>query len=259
MHRKRTKFQALIVVALLLAVLAAFSGAGVIQLALIGLIALSLLCILTFGVVSLSFQLFGPGICRICTKEKVLALTFDDGPDPEATPALLDLLKQKGVQAAFFCTGAAVRKHPALAARIVSEGHLIGNHSFGHSNFTNLFGLDRLRRDTSRAQEEIMHATGCRPVFYRPPMGLSNPRVFRVACELGLKVVGWTARGFDTTNVPADLVIQRILRGVRPGAIILLHDGNQSKERVVDIADMLIDTAWARGYRFIRLDRCISG
>jgi peptidoglycan/xylan/chitin deacetylase (PgdA/CDA1 family) len=198
--------------------------------------------------------MFGSSLCRVRTARKVVALTFDDGPDPAGTPALLDLLARRGVRATFFCVGRQVAAHRDLARRIAAEGHLIGNHSFAHSCGTNLFGEARLRADLELAQREITRAAGRTPEFYRPPMMLTNPRVFRVTRALSLTVAGCAIRCYDRRGGSAQKVLRRVLRRLRPGVIIALHDGGVPPERLVELAGQLLDKLDAQGYRCLRLD-----
>ena len=168
------------------------------------------------GVAFPQLSLFGPFVCRGSRDGKRVALTFDDGPDERSTPALLDLLRDRGMQAAFFAVGKRVTAHPDIAARIVRDGHLLENHSFAHSNATNFFSVARLRSELSQTQEAIRQATGITPTCFRPPMGLSNPRIFRAAREAGLKVIGWSARGLDTKLTDSEEVVSRICRRIDP-------------------------------------------
>jgi peptidoglycan/xylan/chitin deacetylase (PgdA/CDA1 family) len=191
------------------------------------------------------------------TNARQIALTFDDGPDPRSTPLLLDLLGQSNVKAAFFCIGKSVAAHPELVARIAREGHLVENHSFSHSNATNFFTVTRLREELSRTQSVIETATGAKPSCFRPPMGLSNPRIFKAAGNLGLRVVGWSARGLDTRITDPARVVNRIVRCLRPGAIILLHDGNIPPERLLLTVKTLLDRVQTLGYEVVRLDRLL--
>ena len=221
-------------------------------------VALAVIVLLGFGVTFPQWKMFGPFVCRGSVQRKWVALTFDDGPDPSSTPALLETLCYAGVKAAFFCVGQKVTAHPELAAQIVREGHLVENHSFGHSNGTNFFTTGRLCDELTRAQSAIEQATGERPRLFRPPMGLSNPRVFRAARALDLKVIGWTARGMDTKlREPAQIVAQ-LARRLRPGAILLLHDGNIPAERLVATVRNLLDKLRADGYEIVRLDRILE-
>ena len=220
-------------------------------------VAVIFLVVMGLGVTFPQLQLFGRYVCRGGGERRCVALTFDDGPDARSTPALLDLLREAGVEAAFFCVGERVAKYPEMAARIVGEGHLIANHSHAHSNFTNFFSVSRLTAELIRAQEAIRTATGVAPSWFRPPMGLSNPRVFRVARELGLTVVGWSARGLDTQIKDPKRVVERIVRRLGPGGIILLHDGNIPAERLLVTVKTLLDTVRGLGYEVVRLDRML--
>jgi len=250
-----TRYRVVQVAALVLAGLAASRGQVV---WVVGVVA-ALAAVVGLGVAIPQLRFFGPFVCRgEETPERAVALTFDDGPDPASTPALLDLLRDAGVQAAFFCIGERVAAHPELTARIAREGHLVENHSYHHSHLTNFFGVDRLRAELERTQAIIERTTGVPPTCFRPPMGLSNPRVFRAARAVGLRVVGWTARGFDTRAVDPGRIVQRVLRGIAPGGVILLHDGEIGADRLVATVDRLLVALRARGYQMARLDRVLS-
>lgn len=201
---------------------------------------------------------FGPFICHGTASDRHVALTFDDGPDPRSTPALLNLLRETSVKAAFFGIGQKVSAQPDLAARIVREGHLLENHSYEHSHTLNIATSARLRADLARAQSVIEHATGVAPRLYRPPIGLSNPRVFRVTRALDLTLVGWSAGGLDTRLTDPARIVARILRRIKPGAIILLHDGNIPPERLVATVKMLVDRLGTLGYQVVRLDQLLN-
>jgi peptidoglycan/xylan/chitin deacetylase (PgdA/CDA1 family) len=223
------------------------------------------ICALVFWLVSIGLgaafpqlSLFGPFLCAGSRERKRVALTFDDGPDERSTPALLELLNQRGVQATFFAVGKRVAAHPDIATRIVREGHLLENHSYAHSNATNFFGVSRLRSELSQAQEAIRQATGVAPTCFRPPMGLSNPRIFRAARDVGLKVIGWSARGLDTKLTDSQKVVSRICRRIAPGAIILLHDGNIPADRLVTTVKTLLDRLRALDYEVVRLDHLLD-
>jgi peptidoglycan/xylan/chitin deacetylase (PgdA/CDA1 family) len=216
------------------------------------------LTLIGFGVALPRMRFFGPFVCQGGTERRCVALTFDDGPDPASTPALLDVLRDARVETAFFCVGERVAANPELARRIIREGHLLENHSYAHRNTTNFFTLARLQSELERTQQVIRDSTGAVSRWFRPPMGLSNPRVFRAARRLGLKVVGWTARGLDTREADPARVVARIRRRLRPGAIILLHDGGLPAERVVANVKSLLDTLHSLGYEVVRLDRMVS-
>jgi peptidoglycan/xylan/chitin deacetylase (PgdA/CDA1 family) len=249
-----TRFQLIAIIVLVLGALAVALGKPV----LCAVVAVAFAVVIGLGVAVPQLSLFGRFICRGDHSRRCVALTFDDGPDARSTPALLDWLRETGVAAAFFCVGKRVAANPELAARIVREGHLLENHSFAHSNFTNFFGVARLRREMEQTQSAIQEATGVAPKLFRPPMGLSNPRVFRAARSLGLTVVGWSARGLDTKLTEPERIAARITRRLGPGAIILLHDGNIPAERLVVTVKLLLAKLRERGYEVVRLDRMLK-
>jgi len=250
----RTRLQFVVSGAVILCVVAIILRSVV-----IGIITIvGLLTAIGLGVAFPQLSFFGNFICRGSRDRKRVALTFDDGPDERSTPALLELLQQRGVQAAFFGVGKRVTEHPEIAARIVREGHLLENHSFAHSNATNFFSVPRLRTELKEAQEAIRQATGIVPTCFRPPMGLSNPRIFRAAREAGLKVIGWSARGLDTKLTDSDKVVSRICRRLEPGAIILLHDGNIPADRLVTTVKTLLDRLRSLDYEVVRLDHLLN-
>ena len=249
-----TRFHRILAVALLLAVQAVATGNSGLLLS----VASALAVVIGLGVTFPQLSLFGPFLCRGAGDRRRVALTFDDGPDPRSTPALLDLLREAGVPAAFFCVGQKVAAHPQLAARIVSEGHLLENHSYTHSHLTNFFGITRLKREMELAQSAIREATGVTPALFRPPMGLSNPRVFAAAQSLGLRVIGWSARGLDTITRDPDRVVARIVRKLKPGAILLLHDGNIPVEQLVMTVRRLLTSLHEHGYEVVRLDKLLE-
>jgi len=217
-----------------------------------------LLTAIALGVTFPQLSLFGTFVCRGSSDGKRVALTFDDGPDHRSTPALLELLHHCGVQAAFFGVGKRVAAHPDIAMRIVREGHLSKIILSPTANATNFFSVPRLRSELSQAQDAIRQATGVAPTCFRPPMGLSNPRIFRAAREAGLKVIGWSTRGLDTKLTDSEEVVSRICRRVEPGAIILLHDGNIPADRLVTTVKTLLDRLRTLDYEVVRLDHLLN-
>lgn len=167
---------------------------------LFAVVAFAFLISVGLGVTFPHLRFFGDFICRGKNSQRCVALTFDDGPDANSTPQLLDLLEEAKIEAAFFCIGKKVAANPGLAARIVREGHLLENHSYTHSAFINFFSVARLRMEMLQTQTAIQATGGILPQFYRPPVGLTNPRTFRAARKLDLQVVGWTIRSLDTIS-----------------------------------------------------------
>jgi len=211
------------------------------------------LTIVGCGVSFIRLKFFGPVICRGQVGRMRVALTFDDGPDPAVTPALLDLFAREKIHATFFCIGKNVAAHPALAARIAAEGHLIGNHTFNHAWSTAFLGKRGLTDEIEKTQKEIAIATGITPVFMRPPVGLTNPHYNRVLKRLGLQMVGWDVRSMDT-RWPANDVVKRVLKNTRDGSIILLHDGGRPPENVLEIVSKIVHGLRAKGFEFESLN-----
>ena len=158
-----------------------------------------------------------------------VALTIDDGPDPEVTPRVLEILARHDVHATFFCIGRRARAHPELIAAMVAAGHAVENHSHRHSHRFSLFGPARMRADLTEAQDTLGRLAGTAPRFFRAPAGLRNPFLEPVLARLGLQLVSWSRRGFDTREGDPQRVLGRLVRGLAPGAILLLHDGNAAR------------------------------
>lgn len=249
-----SRFHITLIIALLLAVIALAMSSLFLFVATI----VALLFRVGLGVAIPQMNFFGPFICRGDNSQKCVALTFDDGPDARSTPALLNFLRDEKIEATFFCIGKNVAANRELTARILREGHLLGNHTFNHSNFTNFFTVARLRDELIQTQTAIQNAAAIAPQWFRPPMGLSNPRTFRVAQELGLKVIGWSARGFDTVSADPKKIVARIVRRLEPGGIILLHDSNIPADRLVLTVKLLLANLRERGYEVVRLDKILK-
>jgi peptidoglycan-N-acetylglucosamine deacetylase len=158
-----------------------------------------------------------------------VAITIDDGPDPEITARVLDVLDEYGAHATFFCIGERVAQHPSLARAIVARRHEIGNHSHRHLKRFSLLGPRGLREEIQRAQQAIVAATGELPRFFRAPAGLRNPLLEPVLVRERLQLVSWTRRGFDTVNGNAGAVLGSLTRRLRAGDILLLHDGHAAR------------------------------
>jgi peptidoglycan/xylan/chitin deacetylase (PgdA/CDA1 family) len=174
----------------------------------------------------------GPNLSRLGAAERRrgrVALTFDDGPDPEATPAVLDLLDRHRARATFFCVGERVARHPELAAEIVRRGHLVENHSHRHLRRFSLLGPGAVAREIDRAQAAIAAATGRLPRFFRPPAGLRNVFLEPLLARRGLWLASWRRRGFDTVSSDPRRVARALTRGLEPGDVLLLHDGGSAR------------------------------
>ena len=171
----------------------------------------------------------GPNLTHLDRQQAVVALTIDDGPDPEVTPRVLDALDAAGLCATFFCIGEQVRQHPALARAIVQRGHALGNHSQHHRHHFSVMGPGALRREIAEAQDTLAQATGVLPRWFRAPAGLRNVFLDPVLHGLGLQLASWTRRGFDTRTGNPARVLQRLTHQLAAGDILLLHDRHAAR------------------------------
>jgi peptidoglycan/xylan/chitin deacetylase (PgdA/CDA1 family) len=177
-------------------------------------------------------SLYGQVVTRFAPEDRQVWLTIDDGPTPENTLEMLDVLSRHDALATFFCIGQQIAKHPELAIAIHSSGHSLQNHTYSHSAGT-FWATTRSRASSeiSECSRLIQNASGLSPIQFRAPAGLANPLLHRAVEDAGLSFVGWSASGFD--GVPRDpkAVIQRIMHSVKPGAIILLHESSLKNMR----------------------------
>jgi len=193
-----------------------------------------------------------------------IALTIDDGPDPEVTPEVLAQLARHGAHATFFCVGERVERFADLAREIVRRGHSIENHSQRHRHDFSLLGPRGMRAEIARAQEVIDRVTGSSPRFFRAPAGLRNPFLEPVLAHLGLRLASWTRRGFDTVNGDADAVYRRLANPLRGNDILLLHDGNAARAPngnpvILEVLPRLLDTIAANRLRTVTLRSALPG
>jgi len=196
-------------------------------------------------------QLLGPNwtcLPAAAAKRGEMAITIDDGPDPEVTPQVLEILDHYGVRATFFCIGTRAAQHPELCREMVRRGHAVESHSYAHRWYFQLLGLGSLARELQSAQDILTEITGQRPLFFRAPAGLRSPLLDPVLARMGLRLASWTKRGFDTRRNDADRVTASLLRDLRGGDILLLHDGNAQRTRsgravVVDVLPQVLDAA----------------
>jgi peptidoglycan-N-acetylglucosamine deacetylase len=201
--------------------------------------------------------IFGPVLGRLPPGGRRVALTFDDGPNPEATPAILDALAVRGVRATFFALGSHVERWPALVARAVDEGHAVGNHGYYHRKL-HVRGPGYVRRDLELGTNAIVDACGMRPALFRAPHGFRSPWVGVAARSLRQRIVGWTLGVWDSSRPGVDAIVERTVHGTTPGAILLLHDGDgydPSGDRMQTALALprIIDALLADGYSFTSL------
>jgi peptidoglycan/xylan/chitin deacetylase (PgdA/CDA1 family) len=211
-------------------------------------------------------RLLGPNLTRLppaAAARGEIALTFDDGPDPELTPRVLDLLEARGVRATFFCIAEKAARHPELMREIALRGHEVENHSHFHSPAFAFLGLRGIRRDICAAQAILTETAGHPPRFFKPPMGFRSALLDPVLHDLGLRLVSWTRRGYDTRRGDAAKVAACLERGLAAGDILLLHDGHCARTPsgapvVLEVLPRLLDAIQRQALRPVRLDQAVD-
>lgn len=187
-----------------------------------------------------------------------VAMTIDDGPDPVVTPQVLDILDHYSARATFFCIADKAARYPELCREIVRRGHAVENHSQRHRHTFAFLGYSGFLRELQAAQDTLTAITGQPPVFFRAPAGLRNPFLDPVLHRLGLQLASWSMRGFDTRIGDAERVKTRLLRGLRAGAILLLHDGNAARTPagipvILEVLPAVLAAAAAANLNFVTL------
>jgi len=189
------------------------------------------------------------------TSRRVVALTFDDGPHPELTPKLLDILRQNGVRATFYVIGRNVEAYPDIARRIVVEGHEIANHSWSHPRLTAL-GAARLKSELTDTTDVIQRITGRRPTNMRPPYGAINDSVRQsILRDHGLDVIMWSVDPLDWKRPGAEVVRRRLVEGATPGGILLAHDIHPG---TIQAMPGTISDLKAKGYGFATVSQLLA-
>ena len=223
-------------------------------------IAVAAIFTLAWGAFTPNSPLFGRVVDGRGTPSRVMALTFDDGPSAETTPQVLEALRERDVKATFFVLGRHADEYPALVAEIEAEGHQVASHGFDHALLT-FATRDQVSSQLERAASSIEQASGKEPTpYFRAPHGFRNPLVHRAAEGAGYRIVGWTKGVWDTAKPGVDAIVRRSVAGFRPGAILLLHDGDGSglrddRTQTAEAVPQIVDAAHAAGYQFVTVSQ----
>jgi peptidoglycan/xylan/chitin deacetylase (PgdA/CDA1 family) len=200
-------------------------------------------------------QIFGPTITRVAVRQKVVALTYDDGPNPPYTNEIVRYLHSRHVVATFFVVGRAVARYPQVMREEVADGDALGNHTWDHAHLI-LESRAHIARELELTDRAIVQATGVQTRLFRPPFGARDYTVIRVARALGYQVIMWSVPlPRDWQNPPPQVIANRVLRYVKDGSIIVLHDGNRGRpgNRAATVAatKIIVSALQAQGYRFV--------
>ncbi|WP_425059664.1 hypothetical protein SCACP_02610 [Sporomusa carbonis] len=218
--------------------------------------------ILTLNAVLPENHFYGPVFSQVRTNQKLVALTFDDGPHPPYTNQILDILKERQIPATFFVIGQNAAKYPDLVRRIAAEGHQLGNHTYNHID---LLKADRqaIISEIDTTNRVIAGIIGYAPHVVRPPHGFRDAVVMDAMAEYNMKVVEWSVSSRDWVNPGVDIIVGRTLGKVKNGSIILLHDGDgvagaASRAQTAEAARQIIDKLLAQGYKFVTVDEILN-
>ncbi len=214
------------------------------------------LLLTAYGSGIIQAQYFMPVTCGGETKEKNIAITFDDGPHPEITNQVLDILKEYDVKATFFCIGKKVESHPEVVREIDAQGHLVANHTYSHLR-KNCWVIqeEKIKKELSQADEAIFKVLNKKPNWFRPPFGVTNPHIAKANKDLGHHVIGWNIRSLDGRLKDEQKIIKRVKKRMKPGGIILFHD---IYPRILPILRNILEYARENNYNIVPLNELIK-
>lgn len=211
--------------------------------------------LIALGSFSMSWKFFlNPITSNKFLKEKKIALTFDDGPNPDFTLEVLRILKEYNAKATFFCIGESIENHPELLETIAQAGHEIGNHSFSHHLMIDFNSTERWLHEIKQTDNSIHRITGKKPTLFRPPFGVTTPKLAKALKITEHKVIGWNIRSFDTVIKNPQQIVKRITKRIRPGAIVLLHD---KQPNIVAVLEHLLQFLQEHEYKCVTINELI--
>lgn len=208
-------------------------------------------------------QWYGRTFTGLARGSRQIALTYDDGPNDAHTLRLLEVLARHGVPATFFMMGLYVRQHPEIVREVVQAGHVVGNHTFTHPVLS-FKSEAEIRRELSDCRAALQDAVGEPSNLFRPPFGARRPAVLRIVRELGLQPVMWNVTGYDWSAPPAETIERKVMKEIRGGDVILLHDGGHKqmgadRAQTVIATDHIIARYQAEGREFVTVSTMMSG
>ncbi len=210
--------------------------------------------ILFYGCYYVGSNFFIPIVCAAKTNEKEIAITFDDGP-ASATTSILQVLKEHNIKAAFFCIGSRIAGNEHILRQLYEEGHLIGNHSFSHHFWFDMYGSAKMLADLRQMDEETNRVLGIQPKLFRPPYGVTNPNLKKAIIVGHYTPVGWSVRSMDTVIKDRDQLLEKINNKLKPGAIFLFHDTSTT---TLAVLPAFLKHVKDNGYKIVRVDQLLN-
>ena len=216
---------------------------------------LAYLSFLFYGSYNVRSNFYLQTISAANTTHKQIAISFDDGPAPLYTPQILQILKAHQVEASFFCIGKRIKGNESLLKQVYDEGHLIGNHSYSHDLWFDLFSAQKMNLDLQMMSEAMQKVTGVKPRLFRPPYGVTNPNLKKAIEKNNFIPIGWSLRSMDTVAKDAQKLLAKVTGSLKPGAVILFHDTSKA---TADMLSAFIQQTKQKGYEIVRLDKLLN-
>ncbi len=211
--------------------------------------------ILFYGSYFIQAGFYIKSICSSRTDKKEIAISFDDGPATEYTTAILDILRQNNLQAAFFCIGNRIKENEPIFKSLHEQGHIIGNHSYSHHTWFDLFSSKKMLNDMQMMDKAMKDVIGVEPRLFRPPYGVTNPNLKKAITHGSYVSVGWDVRSYDTVIQDEKKLLHRITGAIKPGSIVLFHDTSKT---TLAILPAFLKHLSAEGYAVTRLDKMLK-
>ncbi|ARV61398.1 polysaccharide deacetylase [Nostocales cyanobacterium HT-58-2] len=193
---------------------------------------------------------------KLMKGEKVIALTFDDGPWHESTAEVLDILKKNNIKGTFFVVGQNLKNYPELGKRIVAEGHVIGNHTWHH--WYHYFNPQAAAFEIDSTTDLITQLTGVKTTLFRPPGGILHNGLAAYAKSKNYTVIMWSADSIDYNRPAVPRLIKNVMKDSKPGGIVLMHDGGGNRTKTVQALPQIIDNFRKQGYRFVTIPELLE-
>ena len=211
--------------------------------------------VLAYGSATIQSGFYIKAYCNSDTNEKLIALTFDDGPHPEFTSKILAVLKQHQAKATFFVIGKHIHLNESIIKQIDSEGHTIGNHTFSHSFFIDFESTKGFKKELNDTADLVKSITGKQMKLFRPPYGVTTPNLAKASRALNYHVIGWNIRSMDTTGDNKEVILNRVKQQLKPGAIVLFHD---TSEKTVEVLEQTLLFAKQNGFKIVSLQSLLN-
>ena len=193
-------------------------------------------------------------VCKAKTDKNEIAISFDDGPATNYTTEILQLLKNENLKATFFCIGNRIAGNENILKQIHEDGHIIGNHSYSHHFWFDMYSAKKMQDDMKLMDDEMERVIGLKPKLFRPPYGVTNPNVKKAIIKGGYTPVGWSVRSLDTVIKDEKKLLDKINVGIEPGAVFLFHDTSKT---TLDVLPEFIEEVKKRGYQIVPLDKLL--